>query len=120
MSARGGTMPVRSPSRDSCRSRTTRPTLSPYRWALPPEAEVEEDRLRLRLDFHSESVLVHDYAGRVVRTKLVSALDVANALARELDLASGVLPPDTLWWARTASGVRIAVWREPRVWTVRL
>jgi PRTRC genetic system protein B len=56
----------------------------------------------------------------VVRTKLVSALDMAHALARELDLTSGVLPPDALWWARTATGVRVAVWREPRVWTVRL
>src|SRR5581483_8075179 len=113
-------MPVSSPSRDSSKFRRTRPTPSPYRWALPPEAEVEEDPLRLRLDFHAESVLVHDYAGGVVRTKLVSALDVAHALARELDLTSGVLPPDALWWARTASGVRVAVWREPRVWTVRL
>lgn len=56
----------------------------------------------------------------MVRTKLVSALDVAHALAGELDLASGLLPPDALWWAKTASGVRIALWREPRVWTVRL
>ncbi|MBI4499073.1 MAG: hypothetical protein HY689_14380 [Chloroflexi bacterium] len=79
-----------------------------------------EDPLRLRLDFHEESVVVHDYAGGVVRTKLVSALDVAHALARELDLTSGLVPPDTLWWAKTASGVRVAIWREPRVWTVRL
>ena len=64
--------------------------------------------------------MLHDYAGGVVRTRLVSAPDVAHALARELDLASGLLPPDTLWWARTASGERVAVWREPRVWTVRL
>jgi len=60
-------------------------------------------------------VLLHDYAGSVVRTKLVSALDVAHALARELDLATGILPPDTLWWSRTATGVRVAVWREPRI-----
>ncbi len=98
----------------------THPTPSPYRWALPLEAEVEEDPLRLRLDFHAESVLVHDYAGGVVRTKLVSALDVAHALARELDLSTGLLPPDALWWAKTARGVRVAVWREPRVWTLRL
>ena len=56
----------------------------------------------------------------VVRTRLVSALDVAHALAGGLDLASGVLPPGALWWARTAAGERTAVWREPRVWTVRL
>ena len=65
-------------------------------------------------------MLVHDYAGGVVKTKLVSALDVAHALARELDLSTGLLPPDAVWWAQTSSGVRVAVWREPRVWTVRL
>jgi hypothetical protein len=92
----------------------------PYCWALPPEAGVEEDPLRLRLDFHQECVVLHDYAGRVVRTRLVSALDVAYALARELNLSTGLLPPDTLWWSRTANGTRIALWREPRIWTVHL
>lgn len=64
--------------------------------------------------------MVHDYAGKVVTTKLVSALDVAHALARELDLTTGLLPSAALWWAKTASGVRVAIWREPRVWTVHL
>lgn len=91
----------------------------PYRRAPPPEANVEEARLRLRLDFHRESVVLHDYAGRVVRTRLVSALDVAHALARELDLSTGLLPPDALGWSRASTGVRIAAWREPRIWTVR-
>jgi hypothetical protein len=53
---------------------------------------VEEDPLRLRLDFHSESIVLHDYAGAAVTTKRVSALDVAHALARELDLTTGLLP----------------------------
>ena len=87
---------------------------------LPPEAGVEEDPLRLRLDFHEESVILHDYASGLTRTKLVSALDVAHALARELDLTTGLLPPETLWWARTTNGTRVAVWREPRVWIIRL
>ena len=76
--------------------------------------------MRLRLDFHEESLVLHDYGSGVVRTRLVSATDVAHALARRLDLTSGLLPPDTLWWASTAEGERVAVWREPRVWTVRL
>src|SRR5437667_9345553 len=109
-------MPVRSPKRDLSRSPTTTPAPSPYRQALPPDAELEEDPLRLRLDFHEESVVLHDYAGGVVRTKLVSALDIAHALARELDLTTGLLPPGALWWAKTASGIRVAIWREPRVW----
>jgi hypothetical protein len=74
----------------------------------------------LRLDFHAESVILHDYAGAVTRTRLVSVLDAAHALARELDLSSGLLSVDTLWWTRTATGTRVAVWQEPRVWTVRL
>ena len=93
---------------------------SPYTYALPPEADVEEDPLRLRLDFHRESVLLHEYGTGMVRTRLVSALDIAHALARELDLATGLLPLDVLWWSRTSSGTRVALWREPRVWVVRL
>ena len=50
----------------------------------------------------------------------MSALDVAHALARELDLDTGLLPPDALWYVKTATGPRVAVWRPPRVWAVRL
>ncbi|MCW5882143.1 MAG: hypothetical protein KIS91_14525 [Anaerolineae bacterium] len=98
---------------------TSQPT-SPYRWALPPEVEAEADPLHLRLDFHAESVVLHDHGEGVARTRLVSALDIAHVLARELDLTTGILPPDTLWWTKTALGVHVAVWREARVWTVRL
>lgn len=87
---------------------------------LSGEVDIEEDPLRVRLDFHGESVVLHDYDKGVVRTKLVSALDVAHALARELDLDTGLLPLNALWWAKTATGVRVAIWREPKVWTVRL
>jgi hypothetical protein len=66
-------------------------------------------------------VILSEFPARgAARVRLVSALDVAHALARELDLDTGLLPPDVLWWARRSSGVRVAVWREPRVWTVRL
>ncbi len=113
-------MNTRLPRKDSSRSSKWAPPTSPYLRALPPETDVEEDPLQLRLDFHRESVILHDYAGDIVKTKLVSALDVAHALARELDLSTGILPADTVWWSRTSTGVRVAVWREPRVWTVRL
>ena len=98
----------------------TIPSPSPYQWALPPEADVEPDPLQVRLDFHAESVVLHDYTERAVRVRLVSALEVAHALARELDLTTGLLPPNTLWWSKTARGVHVALWCEPRVWTVRL
>jgi PRTRC genetic system protein B len=100
---------------------TARPASSPYQRALPPELDVEDDPLRLRLDFHDESVILHDYSDRSgVTTRLVAALDVAHALASELDLTTGLLPPDTLWVVKRASGAWVALWEPPRVRTVRL
>jgi hypothetical protein len=111
-------MPSRSPRRGS--SPSTRTHHSPYRQALPPEADVAEDPLELRLDFHRETLVLTDFARNGASSRVVSAAEVAHALARELDLDSGLLPPETLWWVRRAAGVRVAVWREPRVWGVRL
>src|SRR5262245_52426997 len=101
-------MTGRSRRTDSPPSATTTPTRSPYRWALPPEAEVEPDPLALRLDFHTESVVLTDFGRGGASSRLVSAADVAHALARELDIDSGLLPPDTLWWVKRAAGVRVA------------
>ena len=89
-------MTARSPRTASSRSPATRATTSPYLRVLPPEADLEEDPLRLRLDFHRESVLLHEFHDGAVSSRLVSALDVAHALARELNLDTGLLPPDAL------------------------
>lgn len=95
---------------------------SAYQLAVPDavKAQLEDDPLLLRIDVHAETILLHEYAEHVVRTRPVSAHDLAQTLARELDLSSGLLPPDTLWWASTARGVQIAIWQEPRIWMVRL
>jgi hypothetical protein len=94
--------------------------ISPYRRAVPRDLDVDSDPLMLRLDFHRESVIMHEYRDAVASSRLVSPLDIAHALARELDLDSGLLPPDALWHVKTSNGVRIALWREPKVWRVRL
>ena len=88
---------------------------------MPTDLEVEADPLRLRLDFHDESVLLHDYGARgAATTRLVSALDVAHALASELDLTTGLLPPGALWLVKRAGGAWTALWQEPGTRTVRL
>ena len=87
---------------------------------MPPSVEVEADPLHLRLDFHLENVLLTDYSGPAIRVRRVSALEVAQALAGQLDLGSGLLPPGALWWSRTRTGSQVAVWREARVWVVSL
>ena len=70
-------MPTKSPKRDLSQS-TTQATSSPYRSMLPANADIEEDPLRLRLDFHGESVILHDFDRGLTRTRLVSALDIAQ------------------------------------------
>ena len=94
--------------------------LSPFTLVLPRGKNVSPDPLRLRVDFHDECTVIHDHANGRVRSKVVSALDIAHALARELDLSTGILPPAALWWTNTAGGPRIAVWCEPRIWAVSL
>ena len=96
------------------------PHASPYQRVLPRDLEVDGDPLLLRLDLHRESVVLHEYHDTVASSRLVSSLDVAHALARELDVDSGLLPPSTLWHIKTNNGARIALWREPQVWRVRL
>ena len=100
-------MPARSPSRDSSpiprRRRPDEPDRRPTAGRCPPEAEVEEDPLRLRLDFHGESVLVHDYAGGVVADQArLCPRRGARARAASSTWTAGCCRPDALWWARTA------------------
>ena len=93
---------------------------SPYRRVLPRDLDMETDPLQVRLDFHRESVVLHDYGDGAAKSRLVSAMDVAHALASELDLDSGLLPVEALWFVKTAGGTRVAVWRAPQLWTLRL
>jgi len=45
---------------------------SPYRRPLPHDVEVEPDPLLIRLDFHRESVVLHEYVDGVASSRLVS------------------------------------------------
>ena len=90
------------------------------RWAVPETLQVPPDPLRLRLDFHSQAVTMTLFEGRFTTTKMVSAMDIAHALSRELNFSSGLLPKDTLWWTNTADGAVVAIYREPQVTKVAL
>ena len=94
---------------------------APFHWVKPPDVEVDEDPLQLSVDFHHETTVVHDYAkGRVVKTWVASPAEMAHALARELDLTTGLLGRETLWWNKRAEGITVAVWQAPKVWTIGL
>lgn len=91
-----------------------------FEWAVPASLEVPADPLKLRLDFHSQAVTMTTFEGEVVSTKMVSAMDVAHALSRELNLSSGLLPAGVLWWTNTPDGAMVAMYREPQVTRVAL
>ena len=91
-----------------------------FQWAVPASLDVPADRLKLRLDFYGQSVTMTTFEEHVDSTKMVSAMDVAHALSRELEISSGLLPKDALWWTNTPEGAVVAVWREPQVTKVAL
>lgn len=87
-------------------------------WALP--VDLLPDPLRLRLDFHEDSILLYSHQGAVTYTRQVSAADIALALSRELNVTSQLLPADALWWKNSREGPLVALWRPPKVWAVAL
>jgi len=53
-----------------------------YQWALPEGLDAPPDKLRLRLDFYQEAVVMHLLEDEVITTRVVSARDIALALLR--------------------------------------
>lgn len=84
-------------------------------WAIPKELGIPADPLRARLDIHYQAAVITLFKDDVVLTKLVDIIDVAHALAGEMNFHSGLLPEHTLWWANTRGGPVTAIYVEPKV-----
>lgn len=91
-----------------------------FKWAIPDELGVPADPLRLRLDFHHQAVVMTLFEEEISNTRVVSAFDVAHALAKELSFGTGLLPSNTLWWINTKEGPVTALYIEPRIRTLAL
>ena len=91
-----------------------------FKWAVPEELGIPPDKLRARLDFYHQAVVLNLYDAEVVTTRVVSAMDVAHALANDLAFGTGLLPPATIWWRNTRGGPVYALYVEPKVWKVAL
>ncbi len=89
-------------------------------WAVPKELGIPADHLRLRLDFFHQATQMTYFQDDKVITRMVDAMDVAHALARELSFGTGLLPTDTLWWQNTRSGPLTAIYVAPKIWRVAL
>lgn len=86
-----------------------------FRWAVPESLQIPADPLICRLDFHHQATVMTLFDGDMVDTKVVSALDVAHALASDLSFGSGLLPSNTLWWNNTRRGPIFALYVEPKI-----
>jgi hypothetical protein len=91
-----------------------------YQWALPEKLGVPTDVLKCRLDFYQDAVMLYFIENGVIVTRMVSARDIVMALLSEVDLGSGLLPDNTLWWSQGKQGVQVGLWRSPQVWRVAL
>ena len=91
-----------------------------FKWAVPAELNIPPDKLRARLDFYHQAVVLSIYDAEVATTRVVSAMDVAHALANDLAFGTGLLPPATIWWRNTRGGPVYAIYVEPKIWKVAL
>ena len=91
-----------------------------FPWTVPEELGIPPDKLRARLDFFHQAVVLSIYDADVVTTRVVSAMDVAHALANDLAFGTGLLPPSTLWWSNSRSGPVYAIYAEPKIRKVAL
>ncbi len=92
--------------------------LHAYQWALPDSLEIPPDELKCRLDFYEDSIVLYMLEDGVIKTRVVSARDIALAFLREFPLDSGLLPENTLFWGQGKRGVEVGLWRSPRIWPV--
>lgn len=91
-----------------------------FNWAVPEELGVPPDKLRARLDFYHQAVVLNLYDAEVTTTRVVSAIDVAHALSNDLAFGTGLLPPGIIWWRNTRSGPVYAIYVEPKIWKIAL
>lgn len=91
-----------------------------HQWALPDSLEIPKDKLRARLDFYQDTLLFYLLEDGVIKTKMISAHDLAMVLLRDVPMNTGLLPESTLWWRQKRGGPEVALWRPPRVWKVAL
>ncbi len=91
-----------------------------FKWAVPEELGIPPDKLRARLDFYHQAVVLNIYDAEIATTRVVSAMDVSHALANDLSFGTGLLPPGTIWWRNTRGGPVCAIYEEPKIWKVAL
>lgn len=80
-------------------------------------------RLRLRLDCYDDYILARKYDGKTGQPDgahyALDPLDCAAALTG-VTITTPMLPRNCLFWQRTGDSERLAIYCEPRVWSVNV
>ncbi|MDD5354700.1 MAG: hypothetical protein PHF95_05885 [bacterium] len=85
------------------------------KWAVPDSMGIPPDQLCLRLDFFHQAIQMTEFDEEITRTRMVSAYDIALALSNELNMGSGILPENTIWWKPSKGGAVYAVYVPPGI-----
>ena len=90
------------------------------KWAKTRMSEVPEDRLRMRLDFYEENLILRGYEEDVTWVRRIDPDEIRAALTQRTETTTGLLPDQALWWRQSVDGTITAIWRDPQVWNVSL
>ena len=93
------------------------PAPNEERWAQP-DIEMEPDRLLAQVEIYEENILVRQFIRDTAWVKRISAEDLADAFAGDIEFSTGLLPPDALWHRRSHDQNETALWRPPANWSV--
>ncbi len=94
-----------------------------YKFKIPKlanNAHLMRDQLQCRVDFYMDTTVLFFLVDGVMTSKVVSARELTMALLSDVNLNSGLLPENTLFWSQTKNGVRLGLWRPPQVTKVAL
>lgn len=99
-------------------SLTSNPT--ELEWEVPHALKLPPDKLKARLDFFNNSIMLYLIESGVITAQHVSPDDVATSLLSVAQLFTGILPPNTLWHIRKELVTETAIYEAPRVRKVAL
>lgn len=78
-------------------------------------------QLQMRLDLFDDTIIATRYknGSAIEASFIVDPLDLAQRLT-SLDISTGLLPENCLFWQRKDGEDRIGVWLPPRIWDLRV
>ena len=75
--------------------------------------ELERDTLKAVVEIYEESIVLRTVEEDGGTVKNIEPDELAQAMAKDMQVCSGLLSDRTLWWTYTATGAELALWEPP-------